>query len=248
MWHFFTSKKRNPDLSFIGVELHNHILPGIDDGVQDEDTTIQFIERFQQLGFKKIIATPHIFAGVYPNTSETIHKAYESIISNGSISSSIEIAYAAEYMVDIEFESMLQQNENLLTFGKKQVLIEMSYAAPSPNIEQVVFALQLAGYQPVLAHPERYNFYHQQPKAYQRMLDMGCQFQLNILSLTNYYGPQVKKQAHWLLKKEMYQWVGSDCHHDRHLKSLEDLASTKECYELLENYPFFNKTLLSNSL
>lgn len=248
MWHFFTSKKRNPDLSFIGVELHNHILPGIDDGVEEVTTTIRFIERFQQLGFKKIIATPHIFAGVYPNTPETIHAAYQSTFINSTMASSIELAYAAEYMVDIEFETMLQQDHSLLTFGQKQILIEMSYAAPSPNIEQVVFALQLAGYQPVLAHPERYNFYHQQPKSYQRMLDMGCQFQLNILSLTNYYGPQVKKQAHWLLKNKMYQWVGSDCHHERHLKSLEDFASSKECYELLESYPFFNSSLLPNSL
>lgn len=244
MWHFFNSKKRNPDLSFIGVELHNHLLPGIDDGVDDVSKTIHFLYRFQQLGFSKVIATPHVFAGVYPNTPETILDAYKTSEASRTQDVSIDFKFAAEYMVDLEFEAWVQQKNELLVFGKNNVLIEMSYAAPSPNIEQVVFALQLAGYQPVLAHPERYNFYHQQPKAYQRMLDMGCQFQLNILALTNYYGPHVKRQANWLIKNRMYQWVGSDCHHERHMIALEDFASSKSCYQLLEQYPFLNRSLL----
>jgi tyrosine-protein phosphatase YwqE len=245
MFSLFGSNKTTPDLSFITVDMHSHLLPGLDDGLQEMEHTISFIKKLQQLGYKKLICTPHILSDLYPNSPETILPRLELVraaLAENKIDMQIEAA--AEYMVDADFENYLNANKPLLTFGKNLILIEMSYVAASSNIEQVIFQLRIKGLQPVLAHPERYNYYHGKPDQYDRFIDLGCLLQLNLLSLLGYYGEPVKNVAQNLLKKKMISFAGTDMHHENHLKGLESLSSKKSFYKLFEGVEMRNKELL----
>jgi tyrosine-protein phosphatase YwqE len=245
MFSFFRSKKVTPDLSFIGVDMHSHLLPGLDDGLQELDQTMEFMRKLHQMGYQKFICTPHILSDMYPNSPETILPKLD-IVRSALLENNIDVKVdaAAEYMVDIDFENLVNENKHLLTFGKNFILIEMSYAAPSNNIESVIFNLKLKGLQPVLAHPERYNYYLGNIKQFQRFIDLGCYLQVNLLSLLGYYGEPAKHTAQSLLKKGMITFLGTDMHHDNHMNALKSLASKKGFYKFFENIQIRNKELL----
>src|SRR5437764_5869642 len=144
MFSFFRSSKTEPDLSFIGVDMHSHLLPALDDGLKTMDETIHFIQQLQSLGYQKFICTPHIISDLHPNSPSTILPRLEEVrkvLKEKKIP--VQIEAAAEYMVDIDFENSIREGNQLLTVGNKNILIEMSYIAPSPNIEQVIFDINM---------------------------------------------------------------------------------------------------------
>lgn len=246
MFSIFRKKETvKPDLSFIGADMHSHLLPGLDDGLTTVEDSVAFISELQQLGYSKLICTPHIISDMYPNSPQTILPKLEEVrtaLKEKNINVIIEAG--AEYMVDLEMEKYVLSDAPLLTFGKNLILIEMSYVGPSPNIEQLIFQLRIKGLRPILAHPERYVYYHQNFENYQRYLDLGCILQVNLLSLLGYYGKHVKAMAERLLKNNMVELLGTDMHHERHLAALKDLASKKEFYEMFEQMQIKNKKLL----
>jgi protein-tyrosine phosphatase len=246
MFSFFKKAgKIVPDLSFISADMHSHLLPGLDDGLKTLDETIVFIDELHRLGYRKLICTPHIICDMYPNNPETILSKLELVRSElKKTNIDITIEAAAEYMVDLEMEKSISSGEPLLTFGNNLILIEMSYIGASPNIEQVIFQLRLKGLQPILAHPERYIYYHYDFENYHRFIDLGCLLQVNLLSLLGYYGKPVKMIAEKLLKSKMIDLLGTDMHHERHLAALKDLASKKEFYKIIEGVEIKNKKLL----
>lgn len=233
------------DLSFIGADMHSHMLPGLDDGAVTMEESLGFFRLMQDWGYQKCIATPHIFKGVHNNSPETILAVYEKVkaaLQEADIR--IQLEAAAEYMVDESFMELLQQQQPLLTIGGKYVLIEMSYAAPSPFIESAVFQLNIQGYKPILAHPERYGFYHFNFPQYERLLEMGCVFQVNLLSLSGYYGPEVKKTALKLIRAGKVQLIGTDLHHYNHADAIKQFTVTREFYEITRNMQLLNSSLL----
>jgi tyrosine-protein phosphatase YwqE len=238
-------KKVLGNFSFLYADLHNHILPGLDDGAKTLEDSIELLLGMQQLGYQKIICTPHILGNIYPNTPDTIAVAYQSVksvlVENGI---HLQLEFAAEYMVDENFVDAVHKKEPLLCFGEKKcVLIEMSYLAPSPYLEECVFQLIVEGYQPILAHPERYNYYHKQPEKYKFWKEKGCWLQLNALSLTGYYGKNVKQAAEKLLSEQLIDLLGSDLHHTQHLYALQYLCSTAN-YRILSQYPNFKNAII----
>jgi len=234
-----------PDLSFIGVDMHSHLLPGLDDGLPDIKDTIAYMKQLHALGYEKFICTPHILSDVHPNTPETILPILENVrtaIKEEGLPVTVEAA--AEYMIDHEFEELIKSGKQLLTFGKNFILIEMSYLAPSPNLNSVIFELKVRGLQPIVAHPERYNYYHHQFKQYEKLKDVGCWMQVNLLSLSGYYGSQVKKAAERLIEAGLIDLVGTDMHHANHLNATKAFASSKDLYKILKDVPLKNKMLL----
>ena len=230
------------DIAWLGVDVHAHLLPGIDDGAKNLEDSISLIRRLYNIGFTKLICTPHIFEELYPNTSYTILPVLEKVKAKLILEGiNVEIRAAAEYMVDENFKT----TDALLCLAEKYLLIEMSYLNETPNIEQVIFDLQIKGYQVILAHPERYNFYHKDYDRYRRLKDMGCIFQLNILSVAGYYGKNVKLVADYLLDKKMYDLAGTDLHHENHMLALEKEVTSGKLYEKLGHYPFRNRQLFS---
>jgi len=246
MFSLFKKAKRiEADLSFIGADMHSHLLPGIDDGLQTVEESVAFIEALSRLGYQKLICTPHIISDIYPNTPGTILPKLD-LVRNALAEKNINVAIeaAAEYIRDADMERLITEGKQLLTFGQNLILIEMSFVGPSPNIDQVIFQLRLKGLQPVLAHPERYGYYHNGFEKYRHYVDLGCILQVNLLSLLGYYGKPVKAIAEQLIRRHMVSLLGTDMHHERHLAAIQDLASRKEFYKLFEGIDIMNKRLL----
>lgn len=223
------------------VDIHSHLLPGIDDGAKDLEDSIALIEKMQSFGITNFRITPHVLGGVWENSSEIIKlkeaELKAELVKRGH--TEINIHAAAEYMMDDNFKKLLA-NDDILPLKDKYVLVEMSFFNPPFDLDDILFQIQLKGYIPVLAHPERYNFYHNSFETYTKLKKSGCLFQLNTLSLTEQYGKSVTKTAKKLLKENMYDFIGSDTHHSRHLKLMETLANQKT-KKLLE--PLFANNL-----
>jgi len=239
MFNFFKKSNKVTDMSWLGVDIHSHILPGIDDGAKDMNESMSYIDQMQQLGYEKLIFTPHIFKELYPNSKETILPVLAQV--KEKLSDSIKVGAAAEYMIDGDFEI----TNDLMALPNKYLLIEMSYLSESPNIEQIVFELQVNGYKVVLAHPERYNFYHKTLDKYERLNDIGCLFQLNLLSLTGYYGNSVKQATDYLISKRLYRFAGSDLHHEKHMRVLNESVRSGKLHSMIGHYEFLNKEVFS---
>jgi len=248
MLNFFKRPGKSvvPDLSFLGTDMHSHLLPGIDDGLLDLHETVEFIKDLQKLGYSKLICTPHILADLYPNSPATILPILAMVraaLEEAEID--VEVDAAAEYMMDHEFTELIahSKKEELLTVGKDYILVEMSFLSPFPNVEKVIFDLRMLGLQPILAHPERYTYYHKQFDKYEYFKELGCKLQVNLLSLLGGYGPHVKKTAEKLFENQMVDFLGTDMHHERHLAKLKKLAESKEFYDLISSARLLNKTL-----
>lgn len=248
MFNFFKKSRKTvePDLSFLGIDMHSHLLPGIDDGLQELEQSVLFIKDLQQMGYRKLICTPHILSDLYPNSPATILPKLDLVrnaLKKANVNITIEAA--AEYMVDHDFASLIASTpkNKLLTIAGEYILIEMSYLSASPNIEKVIFDLRMLGLQPILAHPERYNYYHNQFTQYERFKELGCKLQVNLLSLSGGYGPNVKKTAEKLFKQQLVDFLGTDMHHAKHLVMLKNLSSKQEFYDLVGNATLLNNTL-----
>ena len=224
--------------------MHSHLIPGIDDGSPDMATSLAYLSAFQELGFQKVITTPHILAGLYDNTAEIIREGlHELQKSSAHHGLTVKVEAAAEYMIDSYFETLLE-TDNLMSFGKSNcVLIEMSFVAPSPQLEQVIFKLLTKGYKPVLAHPERYNYWHHSPTLLPYIKELGCSFQINLPSLMGYYGTATRKIALHLIKSGLVDFLGTDLHHERHLALLTRYQFDNNLNQLLQKYPMMNNEL-----
>ena len=241
-------KKKIPLTDFFTddfVDIHSHLLPGIDDGAKDMDTSIALLLKMASYGIKNFITTPHVLGSVYPNSSEVIKQKLAAVkkeLEKREIKG-ISIQAAAEYMLDGEFSALLDQKD-ILVLKDNYVLVEMSYFSAPINLYELLFKIQLKGYKPVLAHPERYNFYHTDFKSYYKLKQAGCLFQLNLLSLTDQYGKGVQKTSEKLLKENLYDFVGTDTHHQNHLELLPKIG-TKKTLEKIKHLLNNNKKFLS---
>lgn len=225
---FSIFKRRIPtvasNFSFIGTDIHNHLLPGIDDGSPDVATSVELMEGMLELGFSSFVCTPHVLGSVHPNTPDTIKQAHQQLQTSLTAAGyTHSVKYSAEYMTDYELTDIIS-GEQLLPLPGQYVLVEMSYALPSPNIREVLFDLQTRGYRPILAHPERYPYMFSRFQEYEALVDAGAELQINLLSLQGYYGKHIQKAAEKLISHNLISWVGSDLHHRRHLAALQQLA------------------------
>jgi protein-tyrosine phosphatase len=226
MLSFFSKKPATlQGLGSLRCDMHSHLIPGIDDGSPDLETSIRLIRGFIDLGYTKIITTPHVNADIFPNTPAVI-RAGHSVVTAELRRQNIEIEFhaAAEYLMDEHFTKLLAGGEPLLTLKDNLVLVELSFAVPAINLREIIFDTQLKGYQPVLAHPERYLYFGANKKWYDQLRDAGCLFQLNLLSFAGHYGPDSRQLAEYLIKKRYIDLLGSDLHHDKHLELLRTSA------------------------
>lgn len=243
MLSFLKSKPFLKDLlSNNYVDIHSHLIPGIDDGAKNITDTTKLITAFQEIGISHIITTPHISHYIYTNSSETItlkHKETALFLKENNIK--IPFQAAAEYFMDDWFESHFK-TEKLLTLKDNYVLVEISYQRAPVQLYKTIFELQVAGYIPVLAHPERYLYYRKDFGEYEKLKKAGCLFQLNLLSTVGYYGERITKITEELLKKGMYDFAGTDVHHMKHVASLGQkikIDSISNLKEVIDNNQFF---------
>lgn len=253
LWEQFQKRfitKADDDLTatdescFWQVDMHSHLLPGIDDGVGDLSQTLLCLQQFAAWGIQRVITTPHVSRDWYPNASATLRAGEVSLQSLADTHNlPLRIEVAAEYMLD-EFFPDLIDNDDLLTFGaERYLLLETGWVAAPYQLENILFRLQTQGYTPVLAHPERYTYYHNDESALARLHETGCLFQLNWLSLTGRYGRATRTQARQLLKNKWVDFIGSDLHRPGDLTAMHSLFTLPE-YKLLQEQPLRNQSLL----
>ncbi len=226
MFNFF-SRSKQPIKLWFSTDIHCHIIPGVDDGSPDAETSVSLISGLMDLGIKRIIASPHIACETFENTPEILDAAQTeldaALCAHGM---DISVTHAAENRID----DMLQKNmadNTLLAYPNKYILIENSFVQEPWDIEQVIFDLQVRGYQPILAHPERYLYYHTKAGRYKDLHDKVL-FQVNVLSLAGYYGKHVKKVAEEMIENDMVDFLGTDTHAERHLECFREYLTTRD--------------------
>ncbi len=220
MLSLFKSKPKLAELIPSGyVDIHSHILPGIDDGASTLEDTEFLLKEMKKLGFTKVITTPHTMSNIWDNTPETIGNALTKVAA--TLTLPFEVKAASEYLLD-ESVIIKAKEKTLLTLKNNFVLVELSYLNPPIQLYDFLYQLQLSGYHVVLAHPERYSYYHSNKKEYKKLKKAGCLFQLNLLSTVGYYGREVAETADYLLKENLYDFTGSDIHHQNHIKAFQN--------------------------
>lgn len=242
--NIFKKREKLPplDFSWLAVDMHSHLIPGIDDGSQSLVDTIGLLAKFQEMGYSKVITTPHVMSDSFRNTPEIINQGLEKVkeaIKNSAIK--IEVEAAAEYYYDEGFLQLIKE-KNILTFGESYVLFEFAFLNEPSNTEGLFFELLSSGYKPILAHFERYVYWHGSIEKARELRNKGIYIQLNLNSLMGHYGPEVKKQAELLVDNELVDFVGSDCHRIQHLLKMEQAAHLDYASKLMQ-LPIKNSSL-----
>ena len=239
-----SSNDKPLDLSWVGTDMHSHLIPGIDDGSQKMEESIELITRLSGYGFKKLIITPHIMSEFFKNTPEIINAGLEKLkLAVKEAGIDIELEAAAEYYLDEVLYEKVENKEPLLHFGSnKMVLVETGFMSKPPILLETFFKMEMLGYQPIFAHPERYMYLHQESDTLESLVDRNIPFQLNLLSLTGYYSKGVKKFAEKLIDKGLVKLVGTDCHNEKYLDAMERLPHSKY-FDKLQELDLWNKNL-----
>lgn len=218
----------------ISTDIHSHILPGIDDGAPDVATSIQLVRGLMENGVTKSVATPHVIGDMYRNNEDTIYgaqKLLQAELDKQQIE--FDLTAAAEYMLDNYFFEMLDNKVLLLTVHDNLILTEFSYSSMPDHIEKMSFSIITEGYSPILAHPERYSYFHNNYKIFYYLSELGFLLQVNLLSLTGYFGKDVAKAANYIIKNNLASFIGTDLHHERHLAALQDPINKRIFKEVL---------------
>ncbi|MEG1765120.1 MAG: CpsB/CapC family capsule biosynthesis tyrosine phosphatase [Muribaculaceae bacterium] len=241
MLNFF-HKSSKKDTLFYTTDIHSHVVPGIDDGSQNVETSLFLIRKMMEWGITRILATPHVTMSTFENTPPIITAAFEKLktaLADNKID--IEIGHSAEYRVDGFFENIVKNNEIFL-LPNNHILVENSFLQEPWQLDEMLFDLKLKGYSPILAHPERYKYYMSKPSRYAELHDSDTLFQVNLLSFAGYYGKEVKNMAEWLLENKMIDFIGTDLHNIKHVESITHYLTTKEYRKLAEKADIQNDT------
>jgi tyrosine-protein phosphatase YwqE len=231
------------DLSWLEVDMHSHLIPGIDDGSKSMEESLQLIKRLADFGLRKIITTPHVMSEYYRNTPEIIHMGLEDLrkaVKAEGISTEIEAA--AEYYMDEILLEKIKAGEELLTFGDNYILVETGFINKPQMLLETIFQLEMAGYKPILAHPERYQYLIADKGLLEDLIDRNILFQVNLLSLTGFYSKQVKDFGEMLVERDLVRFFGTDCHNARYLDMLEMLPKSK-IYSKIKQTEWMNTSL-----
>ena len=241
---FQSNKKLNPiDLSLVGVDMHSHLIPGVDDGARSTKDSLELLRALEKMGFSHFITTPHIMSDVYPNEKSDLIKRADNltdIITKSDIKASFEVS--AEYFLDQHFMELLKAGE-IMPFGDNYILFEMSFMEQSPLLQDAIFEMQSAGYKPILAHPERYTYLHSKLNFYKELVQQGVHLQANINSFTDHYSVQVRKMVESLVEAKLITFLGSDCHHVGHLSLMSQALRSPKLHKLIEDNCLLNRTL-----
>ena len=231
----------------LGADMHSHLLPGLDDGAETVEHSVELLRKLRALGYRKLIMTPHIMGDFYKNTPEGIRAALHALQQAATEAgiTDVKLECAAEYYLDEWFGRRLDRGDELLSFGgeKRYLLFETSYINEPFNLVETLFRLQSMGYQPVLAHPERYTYFYGRFDDLVKVRENGALLQLNLNSLAGYYSSGAKKIAERLIDAGFVDLVGTDTHNLKHVATLRDKALPAEYMRKLLALPLLNNSL-----
>jgi len=236
-------KEKAFDIIKLEVDIHSHIIPSIDDGAKDIEESIKLLKELETIGYKKVITTPHIMSDAYKNSATNIYEGLRILQDKMAQEDiSLELDVGAEYYLDDGFYDRLK-DEHVMSINQKYLLFETSYMSKPMLLEDMIYAISTAGHIPLMAHPERYRYIKNPIEEYKRFKDLGVMFQVNINSFGGYYGQDAKNKALFLSDAGMIDFLGSDVHHIKQLKMLNDVIYTKEYQKIFTNNNILNSTL-----
>lgn len=226
MFNFF--RKKQEAKLFYHTDVHCHLLPGVDHGAQTVEESLELIARQKAMGIDRIMFTSHVTENTFENTPETLKQGFD-ILKAAVEEKEIELNmhYSAEYRLD-EYWIKQRDEGRLVALPGNYILLENSYQQELLMLDDIMFDIQLKGYRPILAHPERYPYYAMRHDRYRTLHNAGVKFQVNLLSLAGYYGVGPKQTAEWLIDNDFCDFLGSDMHGERHAVVIEDYITTKE--------------------
>jgi tyrosine-protein phosphatase YwqE len=243
MFNLFKKNQKTTKVPW-AVDIHSHLLPGLDDGVKSIEESVYILKIFQKLGYKKIITTPHVMSDHYPNSKIDILTKLKSVVEairQNDID--IKLEAAAEYYLDEAFIEKITSREELLTFGENFLLFETSFFNKPAFMEEAIFNMNAQGYQPVLAHPERYAYLLNDLSLLQKLKSMNLLLQMNMLSLSGYYSREVRQFGKKLLRSNLIDFIGSDCHNALQANEIANMLTRKNI-SALHSPKILNKTLM----
>ena len=236
MFNFFHSNNHKLPELFWQTDIHSHVCPGIDDGSPNRERSVDLVRGMWDLGFRRMIVTPHVTDELFPNTPEIISTSYLRL-SDAVKAAEIPMQFnhSAEYRIDELLNEYLEKGMVRPLPGGKYLLVECGWTQPPYNLEGFIYSLR-NDYNliPILAHPERYPYFQHHPETYERLHDLGMLFQINLLSLAGHYDRSCKHAAEWLLSNNLVDFVGSDLHRNSHLESIRRYLSSRD-YRKLES-------------
>ncbi len=236
-------KEKAFDIIKLEVDIHSHIIPSIDDGAKDMEESIKLLKELETIGYKKVITTPHIMSDAYKNSATNIYEGLRILQDKMAQEDiSLELDVGAEYYLDDGFYDRLK-DEHVMSINQKYLLFETSYMSKPMLLEDMIYAISTAGHIPLMAHPERYRYIKNPIEEYKRFKDLGVMFQVNINSFGGHYGQDAKNKALFLSDAGMIDFLGSDVHHIKQLKMLNDVIYTKEYQKIFTNNNILNSTL-----
>lgn len=231
--HWF--KKKSTLKNYLQVDIHSHLIPGIDDGVKTLSESILILKSLSTQGIEKVITTPHVMEGYYENSTEDILAGLKQLKKEAKKEGlEIEIEAAAEYFLDENLFKKLSQESDFLTIKDQYFLFETAFLNKPIFLEEAIYAIKSRGLIPLLAHPERYNYLLSEPKLVLQLKNLGCEFQVNVRSLSKNNSKGSRDFIYDLLSKNMVSFFGSDIHNERHLSEVVQLI----------NKPLFDEIML----
>lgn len=197
------------------IDIHSHIIPGIDDGAKDEIMALEMLKIAQKSGTSHIIATPHY---VYGNTrygfDTILEKCAELNMLAASMGIKVTIYPGCEVFVTPEIIELFEQRLVGTLAGSRYMLVEFPMMSIPPYTDNTLYNLQLKGITPIIAHPERYTEIQQNSEVLKSFIDRGILVQVNSGSITGVYGRETKKAVMRIIKEGFVHFVASDAHSD----------------------------------
>lgn len=227
MFNFLRKSKKDIEL-FYNTDVHCHIMPGVDHGAQSIEQGLELLEAEMKMGINRVFLTSHVTAGTFENTTQSLTTAFDSFskaVRDAGLD--VELHLSAEYRID-EYWDKQWQAGTILPLPGNYILMENSFQQELLQLDELMFELMVKGYNPILAHPERYSYYSRRHQRYEKMHNAGVKFQLNILSLAGYFGPVARENAEWLIKNNMVDLLGTDMHNIEHANIIQDYLKSKD--------------------
>lgn len=241
---FKRSYSPRPIFSVLGTDMHCHLVPKVDDGSKCYEESIECLNTLKAVGYDKVIITPHFQTPRFENDEDDIRRRYEDLKQQAA-NAGVEIEFAGiggEYRIDTGFQKRVD-NPRFLQIGGKYVLVEFSLHQQMMGCDEMIFDLQMKGYEIILAHPERYPYLNINGSRMEQLKNQGVFFQINVLSLGGFYGEEAKKRAYQMLEREWVEFMGTDTHNTMYAQALVDLSNDRKVEKILNKYEFLNKTL-----
>lgn len=241
MFNIFKKKPQVDAKLFYHTDVHSHILPGVDHGSQDVMESLEMLRAQIDMGITHVMCTSHVTAETFENTPETLTEAYnvlQKAVEEEGLP--IKIYPSAEYRID-EYWTKEYEAGHLLPMPGKRILLENSFAQELIGIDNMMFELQIKGYRPILAHPERYRYYYDRKERYKALHSASVKFQINILSLEGYFGRSARETALWLIDQNLCDMLGSDMHNMEHARLIKEYIGSKDWKKLCQKYDLPNR-------